>query len=93
LILKSSLTRIYRDFRYTSAYSGRFVFFLLRVGMFKFLLLLLLVRVYRIPLSSYSALANDLAISLAVSLGVYLYRGLHSYEEMKKAVHASHLSG
>jgi hypothetical protein len=65
---------------------------MIRVGVLRFLLLFLLVRVYRIPLASYAALARDLAITSAVSLGRYLYAGHHSFIDIKKAVCALHRS-
>ena len=80
------LSRVYYLFRYTSAYTGRFIFLMIRVGMWKCLLLFILVRVYHISLTSFCALARDLATKSTIGLGRYLYRGQHSYEEIKEAV-------
>lgn len=80
--------RFFRTARTTNAYTGRFIFFLLRVGMLKTIIMFILVRKYRLPLSTYSVLARNLGVVQAVNFGQYLYKGIYSYEEMKVAVRA-----
>lgn len=80
--------RVYREWRTTSAYTGRFVFFVRHVGALKTILLFILVRKYNVPLSTYATMVHNLEVVPAVGLGQYLYQGMHSYEEIKIAVRA-----
>lgn len=83
------LLRQYYIFRYTSTFTGSFIFWLLRTGFVKFMMLFILVRFYRIRLETYVAVSRDLSIGTISGLGRYLYSGRHSSLEVAEAVFAA----
>jgi hypothetical protein len=83
------LLRQYYIFRYTSTFTGSFIFWLLRTGFVKFIVLFILVRLYRIRLETYVAVSRDLPIVAISGLGRYLYSGRHSNLEVAEAVFAA----
>jgi hypothetical protein len=81
-----ALYRVYSNARYTSAYTGKFIFFALRMSVIKFSVIFALVRFYHISLKSYSALVCDLEVPLRISLGRYLFKNRYSYSEIKASL-------
>lgn len=70
----------------TSRYTGRFLFFAIRVGFVKTTMMYILVRKYQISLEIYSKITKEIKIINSVSLGLYLFKDKFSYDEVKKAV-------